>query len=153
MRDLSLATVLSLAVLTVGVARPLWAEEQDSTSVDRTCPHGYAPKAMNVNVEALGQQLNLSQAQIDKIRTIIDDNSTPLYALREKIHDNYASLSALHQAEPLDAAAIRKLEEKQASILADLTALGSKTRTDIHAVLTPEQQEQLRQLHHTDTQE
>ncbi len=102
-----------------------------------------------VNIDALAAQLNLSREQISKIHSIMDDVATPMVAMQEKLQDYREMQKKLHAATPIDNAALKAIGDKQARVLSDMLQLRSKIRIDIDAVLTPEQHEQMRNLHHS----
>lgn len=140
----AVATVVALmAVLTLTYAAPT-----GSQPINCSDDHGYLRQANFVNVEALAVQLNLSNEQSAKIRDILNDATTPMVAMQEKMQSNREKLRLLHQVNPIDNAAVLSIGNKQAQLLADMLQLRNKTRAEINAVLTPEQLDQLQSTHH-----
>jgi len=95
----------------------------------------------------MSKQLGLSEAQQTQIKSIMADGKTRMKPLIEQLRQN-------HQAESADSNGTfnenqaRALANKQAGIMADLMVEKQRTRSQIFAVLTPEQRQKAQQLMH-----
>lgn len=139
-------SIASLAVTILLAVSPFTNADGDASHCLRVSDTAYQTPI--VNIDALAAQLNLSREQINKIHSIMNDVATPMVAMQEKLQDYRELQRKLHAATPIDNAALQAVGDKQARVLSDMLQLRSKIRTDIDAVLTPEQREQMRNLHH-----
>lgn len=94
---------------------------------------------------ALGR-LDLTDAQRQQIRTIVQGHRQEFQALAERRRAAQQALQAAMTAEPLDEAAIRSASATLAEVQADAAVLRAKIRREVFAVLTPEQQAKAKAL-------
>lgn len=113
----------------------------------KNCHGNVAPTALNLDLKAMTVQLSLTDEQVAKIKTLLNDIVTPMAAYRDNMADNNEKLAALNQSNPSDSAAIQALANKQAQIIARVLAMRSQLRSDIEAVLTSEQLAQISKSH------
>ena len=90
-------------------------------------------------------QLGVTDAQRQQIRAIIQQNRANLQPLRQRERAARAALVAAETAEPLDEGAIRARVAELAVIQGDLAVARAQLRASLLQVLTPEQQERVRQ--------
>lgn len=114
-------------------------------------------------INRLADRLELSAEQRDKVRAIVDKSRPALRAVHDKMRDNRKAMHALMQEEKVSEAAnapsmargprldpirdsdIRKLADARGKLVAEMTVLRARMKSDIHAVLTPEQRDKLKQ--------
>ena len=93
----------------------------------------------------MSKELGLSEAQQTQIKSIMADGKTRMKPLIEQLRQN-------RQAEPANSngtfneGQARLFATKQASIMTDLMVEKQRTRSQIFAVLTPEQRQKAQQL-------
>lgn len=100
----------------------------------------------DVRVDRLTARLNLSAAQRDQVRAILDKAQPETLALRDKLTDNRQQLHTLMRQGNAKESEIRKLADAQGKLKADMIVQRSKVHNAINAVLTPEQREQFQQM-------
>lgn len=94
---------------------------------------------------ALGR-LDVTDAQRQQIRTIIQSHRQEFQALAERRRTAQQALQAAVTADPLDEAAIRSASAALAEVQADAAVLRAKVHREVFAVLTPEQQAKAKAL-------
>ena len=88
--------------------------------------------------------LDLSDAQKEQVKSIMDSHKTEFQALGEKMRQAHAAFAQTTQGETIDEAAVRAKSTAIASVMADEAILRAKVRAEVQAILTPEQLEQLK---------
>lgn len=97
-----------------------------------------------MRMERLAQKLGLTDTQKDKVSVIFETSRDEHQALRDSMQNNR---KALHQAMGSDnAASVRSLAEQKGDLVTEMTVLRANKRSQIMAVLTPEQQEAFAQM-------
>ncbi len=94
----------------------------------------------------LADRLELSEAQQDQIRAIVDAQKPAMDSLRDQAS---AARDAFHETYDLgdyDEAAFRTFYESQAQLHIEMQLLGAETVSQVWGVLTPEQQEDMLEL-------
>jgi Spy/CpxP family protein refolding chaperone len=91
-------------------------------------------------------QLDLTKAQREQVRAVLDEGREKSYLYRTSLREGRATLRNAMRADDSDMAEVRKLAEAQGRALADLIVLRAETRDRIRAVLTPEQRTRLEAL-------
>lgn len=116
-----------------------------------SCAHGrgmgFGRHGMDseMRIDRMSRVLDLSQAQRDKVRAIVDQARPQTRALRDKLGDNHKQLRALMQQDNPKENEVRKLADAQGKLIADMIVQRTKMQSEIRAVLTPEQREKLQQ--------
>lgn len=91
-------------------------------------------------------RLNLSDAQRDQVKAIVrraaEEQGPTLTRLREAAEARRKAMDAL----PVDEGAIRSTTQALVTAESDMAVARAKVRSDIYAVLTPEQQAKAREL-------
>ena len=104
--------------------------------------HGFDSEA---RIDRMADVLDLSKDQRAKVRAIVDKSTPKTRELRDKIAENRTQLHALMlQDKPKDAD-IRKLADEKGKLVAEMIVQRTKVKSEIHAVLTPEQREKAQQ--------
>ena len=91
-----------------------------------------------MKVERMARRLDLSDAQQNQIKTIIDASSQKREALHQEMQNTRDALQEAMTSD--DAKTVRALADQKGDLMADLIVLRSSDRSQIKAVLTPEQQ-------------
>lgn len=94
----------------------------------------------------MSRVLRLSSNQKNRINAIIDAEMEMVRPLLDKVDENRSRLMQAAEAMTFDEEAVRDLAAGQARIDVELTVFRIKAHCQIHALLTPEQQELVRFL-------
>lgn len=92
------------------------------------------------------RQLDLSDAQREQIRGILDQNQEESKAIRERLAAARKTQRAAIETLPTDEAQIRARTSDLSAIEADAAVQRAKVHAAVFQVLTPEQQEKAKQL-------
>lgn len=91
------------------------------------------------------RQLDLTQAQRDAIRAVVEAEREKVTALRQQLRQNREAFRTANPPTRFDEAAVRAHVAEQAKIRAELAVVLARTRAKALAVLNPEQLKQLEQ--------
>ena len=92
-------------------------------------------------LQRMTRVLDLSSAQQEKIRALVDAHRQQCDPLREQLRTSHEALRAAEKKTPFDEAAVRALAAKQSQLQTELVVSRAKLRSQIDAVLTPEQRQ------------
>ena len=92
------------------------------------------------------RQLNLSDAQKERLKSIEASHRDDVKALGDRAVAAHQGLEAAVTAETFDEATIRSRSTEVAAVEADMAVARARIRAEILQVLTPEQQAQLKQM-------
>jgi protein CpxP len=92
------------------------------------------------------QQLNLSDAQKDRVKSIADAHRDEMKSVHDRAMTTHQALDAAINADVFDEAAIRTRSTEVAAVDADMAVLHARIRSEMFQVLTPEQQAQAKAL-------
>jgi len=106
--------------------------------------HG-GPGAFLRGMMRIMHRLDLSDQQRDTIRGIIQDARTQIEPHREALEQGREKMRALDPSN-FDEAAVRAIAAQQAGHIEELMVIGQKVRSQIWAVLTPEQREEAKKI-------
>ena len=143
-------TAASLALVTAGVYAQNKMGRNDTMRFNTSAPPGMGAGHMGGH-ERMGEQdimrmaerLNLTQDQRDKIGKIIDEARPKMRKNGFDLMDNRKELHTLMQEDKVNDKKLRSLTRRQGELMADMMYLRMKMRSDIHAVLTDEQRQQM----------
>jgi protein CpxP len=93
----------------------------------------------------MAKQLNLTESQQTQIKAIMADGKTKTMPLMQQLRQNKQAQDASING-AFDEAQARIFAGKQAQIMSDLTVEKLRTKSQIYAVLTPEQRQKAQQL-------
>ena len=93
----------------------------------------------------MAKQLNLTDAQQTQIKSIMADGKTRTKPLMQQLRQNEQAENA-NINDNFDANEARAFAGKQAQIMTDLIVEKQRTKSQIYAVLTPEQRQKALQL-------
>jgi periplasmic protein CpxP/Spy len=91
-------------------------------------------------------RLDLSSEQRDQVHAILDAARPQLKTHADALRAGHQQLRDLSPAK-FDEAAVRAIAANQAREMTEMIVLSQKIRAQVYAVLTPEQQAQLAQMH------
>jgi len=138
-------SLLVLAVLTAALIGGLFCQPAPAGAA----PFGDGPKwghgeGREGNGERflarMAKDLDLSGEQQEKIKVIMEEHRAKVAPLRQKLDDSREKLREASRAGAFDEAAVRSLAADQASVKTELTVERARMQSQVHALLTPEQQ-------------
>ena len=88
--------------------------------------------------------VELTDAQREQVRSIMESHRTEFETVGRALGDAHRAFGEATRAESVDESTIRTRASAVASAMADEAILRSKVRSEVHALLTPEQQQQLK---------
>ncbi len=92
-----------------------------------------------MHVERMAQVLNLTDTQKEKVSAILKAEQEKTEPLRQQLFENWKQIRESTFSGKFDEAAVRAIAEKQAKIQTELIVSHARARSEIHALLTPEQ--------------
>jgi protein CpxP len=90
--------------------------------------------------------LDLTEAQQGQVKSIMESHQNEFRAAGEKIGAAREAMRTLLEAETIDESAIRAKSADVAAAEADIAILNAKVRSEIFAILTPEQLQKAKDL-------
>jgi protein CpxP len=116
-----------------------------TVSVAAQGPHGRFGHHEGWMLRHMTRELNLTEAQQTQIKGILAAEKSKIQPLTKQLHDNRLAASNNVTAD-FNEAQVRAQANQQAQIMSDLLVERARTRSQIYAVLTPEQQAKAQQL-------
>jgi len=95
-------------------------------------------------LEAAIEQLNLNDEQKTKVRAVVDGARNEFRKTADEMRATRQALRAEMDKDSFDEKAVKALAEKKGALMAQMTVLRASVASQVKAVLTPEQREQLR---------
>ncbi|MDN0085099.1 Spy/CpxP family protein refolding chaperone [Crenobacter sp. SG2305] len=149
---MALASFL-LGVGSVSAAEPIAPPPSDHAPMGDDLPHGewhdMGHGGLGFGMSMRGMlplhELNLSSAQQDKVFQLMHDAEPALYQKMKALRATRESLASAAGFSAYDPAQVRKLAEQQGRQMADLITFRSELRHKLYGLLTPEQQQRLKQ--------
>jgi protein CpxP len=89
--------------------------------------------------------VQLTDAQREQVRSIVESHRAEFDNVGTALRQAHRAFAEATRAEGSDEATIRARAAAVGSAMADEAILRAKVRTEVHAVLTPEQQQQLKE--------
>ena len=87
----------------------------------------------------------LNDTQREQLRTVMESHKAEFDAAGSKLRDAHRAFAQAVEATSIDESAIRSASANVAAAMADEAILRAKVRAEVEGILTPEQQEQLKQ--------
>lgn len=97
-------------------------------------------------LQRMTQRLELTEPQSVEIRGVIENASPEFEILRQNAREHRAAMRDLQTADAEYDAKIAELAAGKADLAAATTQLRGRVRAEIHAILTPEQQQSLSEI-------
>lgn len=91
--------------------------------------------------------LDLTQAQQDQIKTILDKEKTNVQPLMKQLMQAHQDLRKLDESGTFDEAKVRAIAAQNTPALTELLVQKARIHSEVMQVLTPEQKTKLQQLH------
>ena len=88
--------------------------------------------------------IELTEAQREQVRSIMESHRDEFADVREKLGAAHRAFAEVTRGDAVDEAAIRTESTAVANAMADEAILRARVRTQVHALLTAEQQQQLK---------
>lgn len=98
------------------------------------------------NIERMSQRLDLTEEQRTQVESIVEKSAQQFSDLRSELQQNRESLRELSSKTPFDEVKVRELADKQGDLKADMIVLRAQRRSQISAILTEEQREQMQYM-------
>ena len=98
------------------------------------------PEAM---ISRMTRHLGLDDTQTQSIENIMQAAKPELDALRQRSHANDKAVRSLDAGDAAYGSKLQNLSVESGELAAEMTLLRGRIRGDVHAVLTPEQQQKL----------
>jgi Spy/CpxP family protein refolding chaperone len=92
------------------------------------------------------RELGLTDAQLQQVRTFMESHRDDQKAIGDRMRDARKALQDAIEADPLNEGAIRDAAAAVGAIEADAAVLQAKIRTEVFALLTPEQVKKAKEL-------
>ena len=138
-------SALALAAITDGAA---WAGQSDD-GTDQT-ERRWEQRHRGRNFDGPGfiskratEMLGLDEDQSQQVKNILEAAKPEFDALRDRGRETRTALMALDPADADYGAALQNLSVESGQVATDLTLLHGRVRSEVNAVLTPEQRELL----------
>ena len=96
-------------------------------------------------LQRMTKELNLTEAQQAQIKTILQTQRVEIQPLMQQLHQNEQAQSAAITG-AFDETQARAFAGKQTQIMSDLIVEKERTKSEIYAVLTPDQRAKAQQL-------
>ena len=96
--------------------------------------------------ERLAKKLNLTDAQKEQAKQIMESGKEKVKPLMENMKSIHGQLDTATADGQFDEAQVQALATQQANIMAQLIVEKERTKSQLFAILTPEQQAQAKQL-------
>ena len=94
----------------------------------------------------LGQQLNLTDAQKDQIKSIAASHKDEWKALADRARTAHQALNEAATADAVDESLIRQKSADAAAVDADMAVARAHAYTEVLQILTPDQKTQLKTM-------
>src|SRR5215471_4356762 len=116
-----------------------------TVSVAAQGPHGRFGHHEGWMLRHMTKELNLTEAQQTQIKGILAAEKSKIQPLMKQLHDNRIAANSNFTGN-FDEAQVRAQANQQAQIMSDLMVERAREKSQIYAVLTPEQQAKAKQL-------
>lgn len=94
----------------------------------------------------LAEKLNLSDAQKEQVKQIMETSKAKIQPLKENMKSIHQQMNSATADGQFDEAQVQALATQQANIMAQMIVEKERTKSQMFAILTPEQQAQAKQL-------
>jgi Spy/CpxP family protein refolding chaperone len=96
-------------------------------------------------LQLMTKELNLTEAQQQQVRTILQTEKGKIQPIMQQLHQNEQAENAAVTGQ-FDEAKARDFAQKQAALMADMMVEKERTKSQIYALLTPEQRQKAQEL-------
>jgi protein CpxP len=106
---------------------------------------GRGPRAVGPRVDLGLRGVELTDAQREQVRSIMQSHRSEFDTVSKALRDAHRAFGEATRAATVDEAAVRANSTTLANAMAEEAILRAKVRAEVHALLTPEQQQQLKE--------
>ncbi|OGW48231.1 MAG: hypothetical protein A2078_08615 [Nitrospirae bacterium GWC2_57_9] len=92
-----------------------------------------------MRMERMAEVLDLTDTQKEKVSAILKAEQEKTAPLRQQLAENREKMMQTTLSEKFDEAAVRAIATKQAQIKTEMMVSHARAKSEIHALLTPEQ--------------
>jgi protein CpxP len=96
-------------------------------------------------LQRMTKELNLTEAQQQQVKTILQTEQGKVKPIMQQLHQNEHAENAAVSAQ-FDEAKARDFAQKQAALMTDMMVEKERTKSQIYALLTPEQRQKAQEL-------
>lgn len=133
-------TSLTFALLVAALLQPATVVAQPApTAPGFGGPHGPGPEAGPFFLDRMSEALDLTADQIAEIEQIMSAHRIGTAGLRAEARAAHEAVRELEESSAFDESAIRMAAERAAAAQIELAVERARLKSQIHAVLTPEQ--------------
>ncbi|TFG60427.1 MAG: periplasmic heavy metal sensor [Deltaproteobacteria bacterium] len=97
-------------------------------------------------IDRMAKKLGLTEAQQEQVKAILTSEREKVAPLQQQIAENRGKIRQTIETEPFDEAAVRTLAESQNQTRVELVVSRARTKSQIFALLSPEQRELAKKL-------
>ncbi|HSM00419.1 MAG TPA: Spy/CpxP family protein refolding chaperone, partial [Candidatus Limnocylindria bacterium] len=109
--------------------------------------HGkYRTMGPGKRIDRMAKKLNLTEAQKEQVKAILASERDKAEPLRQQLAENRENLRKAIEAEPFKEATVRALAQSQNEARVELVVSRARAKSQIYALLTPEQRELAKKL-------
>lgn len=94
----------------------------------------------------MAKELNLTEDQKTQIKTILESERQNAAPLRKQLAENREEMRKAIESQPFDESAVRALATRQNAARVELIVSRARVKSQIHALLTPEQRDMAKKL-------
>ena len=92
-------------------------------------------------IDRMAKKLHLTEAQKEQVKAILASERDKIEPLRQQLAENRENLRKAIEADPFNEATVRALAASQNETRVELVVFRARTKSQIYALLTPEQRE------------
>ena len=141
--------IASIALLVVGGSAI--SQEADTNEIDRGERHNQTRQKHGEHrsndaqrmVRGMARRLDLDDTQVEQMTNIVESAKPEMELLRESNRENRKAMRDLDVNDPDYGAQLQNLAAAKGALESSSVELRGRIRAEIHAILTPEQQQQL----------
>lgn len=102
--------------------------------------------ASSFQIAYMARHLDMTEEQKAQLRDVLDAARPEADRLADAMIDNRQSMKALRKSETFSEDEIRAIADQQGRLTADMIVLHARVRSQIGAILTPDQRERLEKM-------
>jgi protein CpxP len=107
--------------------------------------HGMRHGRRGWMLQRMTKELNLTEAQQQQVKTILQTEQGKVQPIMQQLHQNEQAENAAITGQ-FDEAKARDFAQKQAALMTDMMVEKERTKSQIYALLTPEQRQKAQEL-------
>ncbi|MGI9203635.1 MAG: Spy/CpxP family protein refolding chaperone [Woeseiaceae bacterium] len=144
--------IATIALLAIGGAAI--SQEADGSDESRSERHKQMRQqhgergSMNAErmIRGMARRLDLDETQVEQMTNIVESAKPEMELLRESSRENRQAMRELDVNDPDYGAQLQNLAAAKGTLESSSVELRGRIRAEIHAILTPEQQQQLSEI-------